>query len=518
MARKRSKSSNYSSSNKRTASEVKQSFSKQEWEQMMFERSKAALQLVDPSKTSNRTISTFSKETLRTYMENPLSQYKNLRNLSRFLYYRSQVYRRLVNYNANMINLNYRTVVPIHDLVEDVSNEDILSNFNDTLKILEHMNLPLEFLKAYITAWREDVFYGCAYLDETGFFILPLDPDYCKVTGIYKTGGDLGFDMDMSYFSNRQDQLEMWGEPFTTMYNDYVNDRANGKWQPMPDANCVCLKVNVDDWEIPLPPYMGLFNSLINLEDLAEIEAIASEQNIYKLLVATIPTINNTNEVDDFAIDVNTAIEYFNKMTDSLPNYADAIITPIPIEPITFDKDQATDVNKIENATKSVLTVSGGIQTLCPPSGTTAYTAAIRSDQEFAISALLPQTQAIVNRLLDFQLEGHARIKFLEVTEYTKDAYKESLIKDLNYGLPFSMTIGSLNGYSELEMISMAKLQSALDIESLFKPLQTAATRSAEDTKLSNGDVQPEGGGQEKNLEDLTDEGEASRDKAENKN
>ena len=71
----------------------------------------------------------------------------------------------------------------------------------------------MSFLKAYTICFREDVFYGCAYYDEIGMFILPLDPDYCKISGIYNTG-DFAFAMDMSYFRSRQTMLELWGEPF----------------------------------------------------------------------------------------------------------------------------------------------------------------------------------------------------------------------------------------------------------------------------------------------------------------
>lgn len=507
MSKKRKEKKTNGSSVQRTASEIKKSFNKEEWEKLMFEKAQEALKLLNAnSSTTTRTTGTFNKELLRTYMQNPTGQYKNLRNLSRFLYYRSPLYRRLIQYDANMIDLNFRNVVPLVDLVKGPDEKKMIDSYYKTLLMLENMNLPLEFLKAYIIAWREDVFFGCAYHDDTGFFILPLDPDYCKVTGIYPTG-DLCFDMDMSYFRSRQEQLELWGEPFQSMYRGYKSDMTNGKWQPMPDENCVCLKVNIDDWEYPIPPYAGLFSRLINLEDLDEIMAVADEQNIYKLLIATIPTIKNSDEVDDWAVDPDTAISYYNKMKGMLPDFVNAVITPIPIESVSFDRDQATDVNKLENSTKSILTTSGGVQTLCPPAGTTAYTAAIRSDEEYAISSLLPQTQAILNRLASYNVSKPAKIILLEVTKYTRDNYIENSQKLLNYGLPLSMTLGALSGFNELELASMAYLQKALNIEELFTPLATASTRSSDNWgRPRNG------------ITDRTDEADASEDKRDNMN
>lgn len=496
---------------KRTASQMRDSYQKikEEQEKANFAKAEAGLQkLVDPTKNLTRSFTADTKKTLRDYLKRPTTYYKQLRGLSRYLYYRSQLYRRLIIYNASMINLEFRSIIPMIDMNKKTDMKKVVKSFYETARAVDKMNLPLEFYKAYLIAWRDDVFFGCAYHDDTGFFILPLDADFCKVTSIYPNG-DLGFDMDMSYFSTRQEQLELWGEPFASMYKEYEKDRTNGKWQPMPDEHCVCLKVNIDDWELPLPPYMGLFDSLINLEDLSDIMAIAEKQGIDKLLVAQLPTIKSSNVVDDFSVDPKTAAAYFNKMSQTLPDYVGAILTPVPIESVSFNRDQSTDVNKLQNATKSVLTISGGVQTLCPPEGTTAYTAAIRSDEEYAISSLLPQTQAILNRLLSYKIKNPAKVKLLEITRYTKDAYKAELIKDMNYGAPHIFTLSSLAGFSELETVSLAKLQDAMGIRELFKPLQTAATQSAQDQKGDAG--RPENDADEP----LSDAGERSKDRKE---
>lgn len=497
-----------------TAAGVKQY--EQKRQDAAFKKSVEKIQrLVDSSDSFTRTSNYYTKQKLRDFLRYPTRHSKDLRDLSRYLYYRSQVYRRLIQYNASMINLNYRSVVPLIDPMKEVNQEEQLKSFANTSRVLESMNLSLEFYKAYTIAWREDVFYGCAYHDKTGFFILPLDPDFCKITGIFKSG-DLAFEMDMSYFDSRSKQLQMWGDPFVSMYRKYKS--TMDKWQPLPDKNTVCLKVNIDDWELPLPPYMGLFDNLINLEDLADIMAIAERQQIDKMIVAEVPLKKNSDAVDDFAVDLNTAIAYYNKMIKNLPDYVSSIITPIPLDTIKFDRDQATDVSKLENATKSILTISGGIQTLCPPEGTTAYTAAIRSDEEYAISSLLPQTESIINRLIAYQISHPAKVKLLEVTRYTKDEYKAQLIKDMNYGAPHILTLSSLAGFSEIETISMAHLQKAVDVETLFKPLQTAATQSNKNQPEQSSDSKEPGRPEHGVGEKISDEGEKSVDKRDRRN
>ena len=488
-----------------TTEELKDWYTKNAKNIEKFERAQEALQYLDPTRTNTRTFSTFSKENLRTYMQNPLAQYKNLRNLSRYLYYRSQIYRRIINYNATMIDTNYRSVIPQIDLIKGMDAQKALKSYYDTLVILDKMNLASEMLKAYTTCWIEDAFFGVYYFEpDEGGFVLQLDPDYCQITSIYPTG-DFGFDFDMTYFRSHAEQLELWGEPFTSMYRAYENDSTNGRWQQVPDEYCICFKINTTEPTIPTPPYITLFDSIINLEDLKEITTVADEADIYKLLVAKIPLLDSEN-VDDFAVDPDTAIAYYQKMIEALPDYVNAILSPIDVDAITFEGDKANDVNKVENASKNILKTSGH-SILAEATGTTAVTAAIKADEDYAISSLLVQTQAWVNRFMSYQLSDPAKVKFLEVTKYTKEAFKDSLIKDMNYGAPFITTLGVLNGYSELDMISMANINNALGLDELFKPLATASTRSAEES---------EGGRPTLSDTELTDEGEASRDKVEN--
>lgn len=497
-------------SGSKSAAEIKEWYTQNHRTIENFAKAQEALKLVDPTKNISRSFSTFDKSKLRTYMKNPIANYKNLRGLSRYLYYRCSVYRRLIWFNATMIDTNARAVIPIIDLKKGGDKSQVLASYNDTLSVLENMNMALEFLKAYIIAWREDVFFGIAFYDESGYFILPIDPDYAKVTGAYMTG-DLAYMIDCSYFKRQEDMVEWVGEPFKSMYRKYQNDTVNNKWQQVPDEYCVCFKVNIDDHEVPLPAYMNLFNSLINLADLEEIQAVADEQQIYKMLAATIPLNKNSGEPDDFSVDPNTAVAYYDKLVSSLPPYIAAAISPIPLEVLTFGEDQTTDVNKIENATKTVLNTSGGAQLLNSSSisGSTAWQGAIKFDERYATASLLPQTQAYLNRFLSYHVTNPAKVKLLETSTYTKSVLKKELLENGQYGLPTALAVNALNGFSEIETMSLNFLeQEVLGLADKLKPLQSSHTQSTKTTKESGGQTKDIGG-----ADGISDDGEASRDK-----
>lgn len=491
---------------KLTAAELREWYEKNKKEIANFAKADNAIkQLTDISKTTTKSISAFSKESLRTYLQNIGSNEKNLRNLSRYLYYRCHAYYRLIMYNSTMFDLTARTVVPAYDMLNPPDRDSFLKDYQETLDVLDRINLQYEMLKAYTTCFIEDVFYGCVYYDESGMFILPLPADYCKIVGIYSSS-DFSFAMDMTYFRNRQTLLEYYGEPFTQMYNAYLSDTQNGKWQVMPDEYCICLKARAEDWETVLPVFSGLLNSIISLIDLEDIQAIADEQEIYKMIWLELETITNSNECNDWKIDPSLVIDYFNRMiNEALPDYTTAAIIPGKLDQISFNNDKATDTNKISKATESLFNSSGGAQILNSStiSGTTAFEAAIRADTELAISMLLPQTQSWLNRMLGYWVSNPARVTFFEVSSYTKETLKKDLLESCQYGFSNILAYNSLNGISEKSTIALNYLENTcLDLASTFRPLQSSYTQSGSDTD----------GAPTKDAEDLTDEGSKTRE------
>ena len=474
--------------------------------QANFEKNKEALlNLTDVTKsTRQKSVTRITKENLRTYLENPSSNESNLRNVSRYLATRCQVYYRLIKYNANMFALNCRSVIPPYSLNE-ANPESVLQSYQDTLSILDKMGLQYEFLKAYVICFTEDVFYGVVYFDENSedknaMFFLPLNPDYCRIQGVWEDG-TFSFAFDMSYFQRNQELLEFWGEPFQSMYNEYKS--SNVKWQTVPHERSVCLKFRADDWETVIPPFAGLLSSFLGLLEEEDVQAIASEEEIYKLLVFSLPLIKDSDVPDDFSIDPATAVEYFNKM--KLPSFVDAILSPLPVEPVSFNKDVSSDTVRVQEATETVLNSSGGAQVLNTTKLKTsaAFEAMIKADTEFAISTLLPQTQNWVNSFVANYVNNPSKIKFFEVSVYTKDALRKELLENGQNGLPTKLAINSISGFSELDTLSLNYLEEEiLKLHERFSyPLSTSYTQS-----------EKESGGQEKDIDDLTDDGLRDRD------
>lgn len=494
--------------NDKSVKELRSYAQKQQDLKEKFAATKHALQLVDLSKTETRSFTIFNKELLRSYMQNPKSYESNLRNFSRFLYRVSHNYRRLINYHAEMTDLTAYSVIPkINFLEETKDDEKILNSYYTTLTQIDKMNLQSEIMKCLIIAWREDTFYGYTYEDDTGFFIYPIDGDYCKVSSV-NYDGTLNFAFDFTYFRSHQADLEYWDKEFTTKYNAYQNDRTL-RWQELDPQRTFVIKINIDDPTLNIPPLSGLFEPLIDLIDLQSIQAVKDDLSIYKLLVARMETLTNADEPDDFSVDIDTAIDYYNRLAESLPEYVSSAISPLKIEPIEFQRDQTQDVNRISDAISNLFKSSGGAQILDDSniSGSTAYEAAILCDTMMSIKTVLPQIEEKVNSYLTYSIgDEHSKVKYFEVSPYTKGKKKKELMESGDRGVPVKLAVAALDGFSPLDTLSMDYFENTLlKLHERWIPFSISYTQSSANTD-------PVTGGRPQQ-DDITPDGEKSRNK-----
>ncbi len=472
-----------------------------------FATASKALSLLDITKTQNRTFSTFSKEKLRNYMKNPYSNMANLRKLSQFLYRLSFQYRRLISYNASMIDLKAHTVIPLTNLVEEESPEDLKGRYYEALKKVQQMSLEEEIYKLLTVAWREDAVYGYVYDDGQDFFIHILDGEFCQISSV--EDGVFNFAFNFDYFKNNEYDLENWDPEFKKKFQAYDKD-SKLKWQELDPNRTICLKVNPEDPTLCMPPFVALFDQIIDLIDLQSIQSVKDELSIYKLLVAKLETRNNAEESNLWKVDINTAIEYFNRLSDELPEAVSAVLSLFPIEPIEFKGNTTEDVDMVANAMSNLFINSGGSQVLNNKNltGTAGYEAAHIADAEMAISSLLPQIQKWTNKYLrNWLKDDFIKVHYIEVTPFTRKAKRKELVESAQNGVPVKMAIAALDGFSQLETISMQLIENdILQLQDNWVPLSTSYTMSGK-----SQDTDPVEGGRPQQ-DDLTDEGASTRD------
>ena len=476
-----------------------------------------ALSLIDLTQTKSITYNTYSRDSLRTYLRNPASDsnQKNLRKLSNYLYTVSHVYRRLINFKAYQVQLKSWTVYPDFSLIEEPDQDNILQNYDRVTKYVRNMDMKSQILKCMLQAWKNDVVFGFCYGDpekDGEFFIHLLDPDYCKISSQQYYRGVLNFAFDFSFFTGSNSYyLDIYDPIFKKMYNKYQSDNSL-RWQELPIENTFCLKVNIDNLDYPIPPLSGLFDSIINLADLQAVQDLKDELEAYKLVWAKIGTISGTKDVDDFEIDLDLANAFYKKLQSILPENIALAMSPMDLGTIDFHSNNANDVNIISEAYENIINANGGIVlNQNKITNSASFKLALQFDSMDAMASV-EQINAWINLWIRNHLgEIGMVVEYSDVSPYFVNDRIDQLLKVAQYSVPCKMELVSLLNANPVKERGMSYLEKALGIgtTSWNQPLVSSNTVSGNN---ENGDGS-EGRAKIENPEDLTDEGENTRDK-----
>lgn len=473
------------SNNNPTVQEIRDFYEKNKKKLDKYEKAKDAFRTfrdITKNKT-NVSINTTNKDTLRNYYSSIGSNESNFRKVARYLYYRSNILYRIVNFYANMWDLRCRKVVPYYDIVKGADEQKFLKSYNDTLEVLDRMNLQGNLTEAFVNIYLEDVFYGIRFMDDTGMFILKVDPDDAMIDGRYMTG-DFSFAIDMSKYrnANRQAMIEFLGSPLKEMYQEY--QRTGIKWVHVPDEYAVCLKFRSDMWDLTISPMAPLLIQLTSLEDNIDQQAVADELSIYKLVYLPMKVLNKATESDDFEISPDITLDYFEKLisSDTSPYINWAVIPGDELKTIDFTDSVDKDVNKVEAASNQILATAGGGAVLNSNNitSTAAFNAWLKEETEFAISTLLPQVNGLCNRILGYELSNPAHVEHFEVSIYTKEEFRKAMLESCQFSFANRIAYNTLLGISERETLAQLFLENTvLNLPEKMKfPLMSSYTAS----------------------------------------
>lgn len=475
---------------------------------------KNALQFFDPEKPPSRNTSTYSRESLRTYLRNPATDAnnKNLRKLSNYLYTVSHVYRRMINYKAHQINCKTWTAYPVANMIENNDDTAILKEYERIVNIVTNMHMETQIYKLMLSLWKNGVVFGYIYGNpesDGSFYIHVLDPDYCKISCASYDNGVLGFLFDVTYFNSHTEQLEYYDKEFDKLYKEYQND--NIKWKQLPIERTICLKVDTDNLDYAIPPLSGLLEQIISLTDLqAAQDEIDSLQN-YKMVWGKLDTISGTKSPDDFSVDLDLALAFMKKIDAALPDNVAYALSPLDLDTIEFKDNDASDSNVLSKAYSNVIESNGSIiMNSNKITNSTAFKLAMKVECE---DAMAPTAQ--LNAWLKFYLKYNhnneiVNVEYSDISPYFMNDEIEKYTKLAGFGLPLKTKLASMmnvNPQAQYGYDFLERQLLGLSINRWNNPLVSSAVQSGNPSDSEGAPTAEEKG------EELSPEGEASRDK-----
>lgn len=454
--------------------------------------------------TSTSVFTKYTKDQITTFLNSPEANESNLRNAVIYIYNVSCHFRRLIQYFASLSDLAY-VVSPFKIDTSGQKPEKIRKNYYKTLNLLSSMDIKNQFGKILTVCLREDVMYLTMWVTTESIIFQQLPSDYCKIAVIENNVPNVSF--DFSYFDVNSQYLDIYPPEFATKYKIYQSDR-NMKWQELDSPTSFAIKCNNDILNYAIPPFSGLLREIYDLEDYKGLKLTKTEIENYALLVMKLAM----NDQGEYMIDYNKATTIWKNLDSVLPEEIGSVLTPMPIDKISFEKSNTGDTDTIANAEQNLYTAAGVSSLIFNNSkaSSNALLLSIKSDQAMTYG-IVKSIEAAINRYLQSQsYSKNFKITFLDCSPFNRKEMGDAYLRACQFGLPMVSYYCASQGLNQAEMDTMNFLEDdVLGIKGRFIPLQSSSTQSSGEASAESKAGRPQ-----KDAGELTEQGEQTREDA----
>jgi hypothetical protein len=452
----------------------------------------------------------FTKKQIITFLAHPALHERELREAVRYVYDASPHFRRLIQYFAGLSDLAY--VVSPYRIDPRKAKERIISGqYRKTLNQLSIMSIKTEFPKILITCLKEDVFYGTMWVSEDTITIQKLNPDCCKITSI--EGNVCNVSFDFSYFDRFPRCISHYPDEFRVKYEQYKDDLAKGirrcSWIELDSPTSFAIKCNIDILEYAIPPFAGILPEIFDIEGYKQIKMDGAQLENYAMLAMYIPY-----EDGEWGIDYTKAKQIWQNLDDVLPDQIGSVLTPMKLDKFSFEKSHNTDDDTVTEAEQSLFTAAGVSSLLFnnPKASAGSLLLSIKADQTITFG-IVKSIEAMVNRYIQsLQYGKNFKVTFLDCSRFNQKELGDAYLKAASYGLPTISMYAASQGLGQAELDAMSFLETnVMKLHDVFKPLLNSAQVSS--SSLDSEAPTDEGGAPQKDIGELTDAGEVSRER-----
>ena len=455
--------------------------------------------------TNTPTFSLYTKDNITEYLSNPYTYERQLRRAVTYIYGASSHFRRLIQYFTGLSDLSF-VVSPYRIDPKTANVRSVNRNYRKVLNAMSAMNVRSQFPKILKECLREDTFFGTMWVTNDNITIQQLPSDYCAISTI--EGNVLNVTFDFSYFDAHSQYLEYYPAEFQSKYRTYQSNRRQ-RWQELDSPTSFAVKCNNDILDYSLPPFAGILREVYDLEDYKQLKLTKTTLENYAMLVMTL----GIDDEGNWQMDLDKAKEFWRNLDSVLPEEIGSVLSPMPINKISFEKANTGDTNTISEAEQNLFTAAGVSSLLFnnDKASANALLLSIKADQAITFG-IVKSIEDVVNRFIQAQSYGkNFKVTFLDCSPFNRKEMGDMYLKACQYGLPFISMYAASQGMSQSEVDCMSFLENdVLNLTERFVPLQSSSTQSAASSD-GNG-ATDEGGAPTKDVGDLTDSGEQSRE------
>lgn len=449
------------------------------------------------------TFSKFKKDQIANYLSNPYRYEKQLRDAVIYIYGASPHFRRLIQYFVGLSDLSY-IIEPYRTDPRKANVKTVNNQYRKVLNTLSAMSIKTQFPKILTVCLREDVFYGTMWVTNDNITIQQLPSNYCRISCIEGNVPNVTF--NFSYFSQNEKLLDGYPPEFRRKYEQYKNNRTM-RWLELDAPTSFAIKANMDILDYAIPPFAGILREVYDLEDYKGLKLSKTALENYAMLAMRLPL----DKDGDWGIDLDKAKEFWRNLDGVLPEEVGSVLTPMPIEKISFEKSNTGDVDTISDAEQALFTAAGVSSLLFnnPKASANALLLSIKADQSVTYG-IVKSIEDMVNRFIQSQGYGkYFHVNFLDVSPFNRKEVGDAYLKAASYGLPTISAYAASQGIGQAELDTMSFLEGeVLKLQDMFKPLRSSTQMGSDE--LDNEGATDEGGAPTKDVGERTDSGEQS--------
>lgn len=423
----------------------------------------------------------FRVEDIKRMLENPSASEHQLRAFSNYLYDSNSLYKWFISILANMAT--WRWVLSMDTFGVKRKPELLEKQYRQGAAYANLKYSALDLSKAFKTAIKEDWYFGYEMEEDNSYFLLKLDPNYCRVTNLFEDGIK-GFQFNFAYFDDKRDRnskepkniIQSYPEEFKKGYAKY--QRTGEAWILLDPLKTVCWKLNYE-LEYGIPYFATIFEALNDVGFYKELNKQRAEIDSFLLLHQHIPV--DEQKVDKFAINLDIATGFDGLAQEILPEGVNMYTSPMKVTAVKTERSN-NDKDNVKDAVEQAYSGAGLPLQLSNPTTAAALALAIKANEQVAYS-FYRQVEKTINFKMKYKFPT-AKIssKLLDITYFNKEEIAKELLTAAQSGIVPPEHVASANGVNPYEMLNNVDLEvNVLNITEKLRPLQTSYTLTGEE-------------------------------------
>lgn len=361
--------------------------------------------------------------------------YATLREISKYFYATSGIYRRVCDYAAFMYRYDWYLEPEIFDMT--LNSKTVLADFSKILNYADKSHIKKLCGEIARTIIVEGAYYGFAIDAKERIIIQDLPVGYCRTR--YNVGDTPAIEFNMRFFDDqfpdieyRQKILKLFPEEFRKGYMLYKAGKLKGDtmkearsgWYLLDPGNGIKFSLGGSSGQNDIPLFVNAIPQILDLDAAQDLDRRKQMQQLLKILIQKLPLDKNGDLIFDIdeARDIhNNAIEMLQRAigVDVLTTFAD-----ISVEDMSDSNTTATsdDLERVERTVYNSLGIS---QNLFNTDGNLSLEKSILND-ESSLRNLILQFEVFFNRMIEkknpHKKKYDFKLRMLETTQYN---YKE---------------------------------------------------------------------------------------------